>query len=258
MRVHEILVENIQGLRPLITPMYKGYELTAETGSASVDGDEAAKYLIDVMRRQAGPWLKSIRDPRSQVMYRGMKGLDPHTAVEVPTRWRGPRDTTIFYHHVFNTLLAAAGSVANRTNSVFVTGSSFQAAGYGAVYVYIPLGDFNYAWSIWQDWTHDLSSEEIWGMLLPLQRRKVLKMVQDAESSSRDSEKVEYALTQDPAFQEIVKDPASYDTKQVHKNITVDQDLVRAIQSGNEILIHSDSGLYIDSNFYRDEVIHNL
>jgi hypothetical protein len=54
---------------------------------------------------------------------------------------------------LYNTIIAKLGGVANRSNSIFVTGKREEASGYGKAYIVFPIGNFNYTWSpAWADW----------------------------------------------------------------------------------------------------------
>lgn len=74
-----------------------------------------------------------------------------------------------------------------------------------------------------------------------------LKML--AQFTSDKTTKKAKSSGTDPRTQ-ILLDPASYDVKEVAKYIKVDRDIKKAFHSGNEIMLTSTEGLYIEPQMY--------
>lgn len=126
--------------------------------------DRRALGLAKYITKYCQPWL-SQTNKGAMIVYRGFSYLGniegyrlsgqhaPLYFTRAVRQDRQPRNTNKKMHDKINTALADCGAVANRTNSVFVTGSHQQASYYGTVYVVIPVGQFKYTWSpYYTDW----------------------------------------------------------------------------------------------------------
>lgn len=108
-------------------------------------GSVYGKQLIETIKTDCKPWLQETNDGALKV-YRGVpKTLDIVTKRRVRRR-RRPRDSAPEWHKLFNGLIKEKGLVANRTNSIFVSGEPEQVYEYGEVFVILPVGNFNYTW----------------------------------------------------------------------------------------------------------------
>lgn len=116
-----------------------------------------AQKLADYLKDNCSPWLQQTNNG-DLVVYRGFN--DDSRIKKAPAfikavrQNRKPRDSYLSDHNYFNEVIRRCGKKANRSNSVFVSGSMQEAEHYGFVYIVIPIGDFNYTWSTkFSDWT---------------------------------------------------------------------------------------------------------
>ena len=130
-------------------------------------------YAIKVakfIKEHCQPWLSQTRNGY-QVVYRGLKGVnnfgedarlaDNFAFIKDVRSDRKPKDTAPSLHALFDELIAKAGKVANRSNSMFVTGSPSRAKEYGKLFVVFPVGEFNYTWSYeYEDWYNDAPADD--------------------------------------------------------------------------------------------------
>lgn len=80
-------------------------------------------------------------------LYRGINGNhDSFLYQEYPSN-RKPTHSTIILHDFLNDVFARKGFKTNRSNSIFCSGRSSDAATYGTVYVVFPKNGFNFLWS---------------------------------------------------------------------------------------------------------------
>jgi hypothetical protein len=132
------------------------------------DQDEKNRtYAIKVakfLKEHCQSWLSQTNNGYLTV-YRGLKGLgeeaDNLAFIKDVRLDRKPKDTAPSLHNLFNDLIAKAGKVANRSNSMFVTGSPSRAKEYGKLFVIFPIGNFNYTWSYeYEDWYNDAPADD--------------------------------------------------------------------------------------------------
>lgn len=227
MRINEILIEADQ-----YSPKYRRV---------------APKLLAEFIKRHCQPWLEET-DWGDTVFYRGVKHDKPAFIKKTRTD-RRPMDTPRDFHKIFDTILQAVGSVANRTNSLFCTGHKETAEIYGNVYVVIPIGPINYAWSpVWGDWTGDLSNDEdqIIGLLLP-EKQEELEQISNLP---RFNQQGDINKDRDLIIDRLFRDPKSYDTDLLNEYIKVNDQLTNAMFSDNEVMIQCGSALYIEPVLY--------
>lgn len=154
----------------------KLYEIATPSIAASPEEWHSYRERIeqDLSRRAVGlakfikmhcqPWLSQTQNGQ-KLVYRGFSRTWERKGFRLPGQQdlmyfirpvrkdRRPLNTAAAMHHKLNAELAKCGAVANRTNSVFVTGSHQQASYYGTVYIIVPIGQFNYTWSPeYSDW----------------------------------------------------------------------------------------------------------
>lgn len=113
----------------------------------NLSGDE----LIDFIIKNCRPFLHINKnlDP----LYRGMHnrgGVDVGEGyIQTVRTDRTPRDTKKVIHDYTNRYFQERGFSANRSNSLFVTGSYTQASDYGtSMFLIFPIGSFSFAWSM--------------------------------------------------------------------------------------------------------------
>ena len=132
-----------------------------------------SKKLIEFMKTNCKEWLSQTNNGDA-IVFRGLK--TPTEKFEIaftkPTRTdRKPRDSSAEDHELFNKLIKDAGLVANRENSIFVSGSFSHALGFSRSewddpYAVIPIGNFNYTWSDdLKDWTECAAGHSIENLL---------------------------------------------------------------------------------------------
>lgn len=135
-----------------------------------------------VVEEKCQPFLKAAGIDTSKpvrdwpVLYRGSDRFInvPYKIVPVRTD-RRPRDTPKETHHKFNDIIAKAGGVANRTNSIFTSGDPSAASGYGDhLYLVFPVGNFHYTYATGiHDWTGALNPLFSPPYILPISDKKV-------------------------------------------------------------------------------------
>jgi hypothetical protein len=108
------------------------------------------------------PFLKQNPNYENLPLYRGINVdkdimISPGSMVD-----RKPKDTPVPIHKAFVTAFKQAGIHANRSNSIFCTGDSFQASQYGVIYEVYPIGNFIFSWS---PKVFDLFSPDMWETL---------------------------------------------------------------------------------------------
>lgn len=115
--------------------------------------EELAKFAV----QNCQPYLDATS--RGYVLYRGFASLDSldndALAFTKPVRVdRVPRDTREPVHELFDKIIKMCGKVANRSNSLFTTSNKGVSSVYGAPYVILPIGQFNYTWhEYFVDWS---------------------------------------------------------------------------------------------------------
>lgn len=108
-----------------------------------IDNSES---IADKIEKDCQPWIQKVNP--TNFVYRGMKIKDPEHIQIINTRKdRKPKDSSWNKHHLLNILIENAGLSANRNNSAFVTSQSKMARKFGTVFIFYPIGDFNYTWS---------------------------------------------------------------------------------------------------------------
>ena len=123
----------------------------------NIDSAEDFKsYILTHCR----PWMQaSMNTP----FYRGFRNIH-YGEVMTVRQDRRPKDTGELTTNWFNKIIAAAGGVANRTNSVFTSPGIGGAKNYGVVHEVYPIGDFHYTWSTnHSDWTFDFNWQTVHG-----------------------------------------------------------------------------------------------
>lgn len=104
-----------------------------------------AETLIAEVKESCDPWLRACG---RRTVWRGMrdKTLNKWFTFNVRTN-RRPMDSSNREQEDWNRKLNDDGCTAQRHNSLFVSGDSSFAHGYGIVYAVFPVGPFYYSWS---------------------------------------------------------------------------------------------------------------
>jgi hypothetical protein len=179
------------------------------------DSEDSIAAIRKYIETNCKPW---IRESGGKFVYRGINELYAHKPVFTRNirQNRRPTDSSLELHNLFNTIIGIAGGIANRTNSMFVFGSSFQTENYGHPFYVFPIGEFHYTWSpVWHDWY-----------------------------TARDDIKAGFAG---------IRDTTVLDKKlkaKIKKHIIVDRGLPKAIAGGREIMINCKQALYVNKSDY--------
>lgn len=194
---------------------------------------ENAKLFAPKIREICSPWLEAINNNPNNVVYRGITSNHEYELLFLLEirKDRKPLDSSQKYTKMYNAIIKAGGGIANRNNSMFVSGNPEVAEAYGTRYIVMPVGDFHYTWSdSYQDWHHDI--EAVQGL-----------------------DWYHYFLKSDNIFyKHFLANPANprvYDPAKIREEFKFDTDLAYGIETGNEILIAASHGLYIDPQFYK-------
>ncbi len=207
-----------------------------------------AEKIAGYMKKNCKPWLKQTNNGKLTV-FRGLRIDDtaPMAFARDTRTNRIPKDTTKTRHQLFDLLISTAGCAANRTNSLFVTGSHSVADDYGQPFVLIPVGPFNYSWSpVYSDWTNEFYDHNMPNYLTPKGRKQVKDMANDSDDRFDD--------LMDKQQISIMSDPSNINIPYLKKRIKC-TDLQKAIKSDNEIMIQCIAGLYIRPEIYAEFVL---
>ena len=119
-----------------------------------VSMEEFARQVVEFIEERCDPYLSQVADCLSYTnnkLFRGVTTkMRPRDILDVRSAQRTdrePKDVDPWYGDVINMRIKMQGGVANRTNSIFVTGDYHQAKDYGTPVVIFPLGKFDYTWS---------------------------------------------------------------------------------------------------------------
>ncbi len=188
---------------------------------------------------------------------------------------RAPTDSPPILHKLFDNAIANAGLTANRSNSIFVTGSKDFAKKYGAVFTVFPIGEFNYTWSSRaRDWfmafhnarpldfvTVGSLTEYTYNRLLTLAKEDPLF---DQAVEKWDNDKLVQNYLEYKANINMLRgddlDPNIIDVEKIipaiHGN---DGSLWNALRTGNEVMLSAKQGyLYVPETFFWKYMVHYL
>lgn len=115
------------------------HQLTEDTGL-----DESNVW--EFIEKNCQPYLKQNPDWKTNPLYRGMSYREDIQIKNIRTD-RAPTDSTKYFHKLYNEALIENGFGLTRSNSIFCTGSSEMAYKYGEAYVIFPIGNFAFAYS---------------------------------------------------------------------------------------------------------------
>lgn len=255
MKIKDIITENEYGPEHLVK------------GAYDYDQQEVEK-VANYITKNCQPWLNQINNQKDARVFRGVdiQGMyDSPAFIRKVRHERRPKDTDQKRHQAFNHLIQAAGGIANRTNSVFVSSSQNQAAAFGSsIYSVYPIGNFEFTWSPhYQDWTEEF---EHYHMLRYLSNEKIISALkQSLELESITNAEFKFAIEdlKHDVFDgnmKVLLDRVFYGNS-LYDNIAegnisehrvqqdiLTHDLVRAINSHHEIMIHCDNVLLISAS----------
>lgn len=219
MRIKEVITEGPKG----------SYE-----GSSIIGINDYHDYYIHLANKtllyikdNCSPWLNQTKNGK-YVVFRGDQFVYSGNAVALkkvrPNR--RPSDTNLESHKVMVNLINKLGLTANRHNSAFVTSNFEEALAYGNYgYVTMPVGEFNYTWNpkISDFFVEIIDGDSRWKKLM-----------------YSTNTPLKHLLSSDDELSKIIR---SYQGD--------DGSLLKAIKSGNEIMIKAEAIILIDPNFYQ-------
>lgn len=214
--------------------------------------------LVSYIRRNCRSWLlKSNGEP----VYRGIKYTGHDIAFTKPIRAnREPRDSTPVKHLIFNEMLNRLGNV-NRENSAFVNRDSGIAGEYGHPFVFMPIGEFEYAWSPeFQDWTTDFNLHKIVKTASELYNMDIINVNKALNQRFKETGVWKDEGFRRPEARQVAKEivDEEIDMSRLASVIKVNEGLDRALRARHEIMIKADAGIYIRQSPYlriRDQLI---
>jgi hypothetical protein len=109
------------------------------------------EQLTDILRKDCDPFLRETKRVKDFV-YRGVrrvKGSHPMDGLYQikPRKDRKPVDIPIKLHDEFDELFRREFGWNVRSEGIFATGKRSTASGYGDVYLFFPIGRFDFIWS---------------------------------------------------------------------------------------------------------------
>jgi hypothetical protein len=129
--------------------------MTWPVSEAFTDEQEEAdvyKTVAHGLIYKAAEYFKEVGEP-VPLMYRGYEKFSNEPFHRPFRDNRDPKDSGLYHQSLYNDAIEAAGGVANRSNSIFVSGNMVHARKYGELYVVFPWGDFNYTYHMGvKDW----------------------------------------------------------------------------------------------------------
>jgi hypothetical protein len=189
----------------------KLYELEAGQKEAL---DNTIEQVVPMIQEHCQFALAGMREAK-QFLYRGFKSTPSIAFLGKSREDRRPSSSAATFHRNINLAFAAAGFVANRSNSIFATSNIGDASVYAAgknAYMIFPIDGFQFTWSPKID---DLYVYEY-------------RLFGDDElAHTRRSMFYNYDDASPELIQEFLK-----------KSKYTDKDFGAAVMSGNEVMIH--------------------
>jgi hypothetical protein len=239
----------------------KLFELIAKKYSPDPRNYEVMK-IVSYISRYCKPWLQQSA---GRVAWRGIRYYHEHKhrGINAPSVFvrqtrtdRNPKDSSNAFHNLYNILINVAGGTANRSNSLFVSGSTQEASYYGKVYAVFPIGSFNYTWSPeLADWYSQVEEDNEIYYFINLLKPDVQKLIKERDRATG----YELADGEILGMKELF-DANSYDPALVRQFIAVNQGLDTALDEGHEIMVSCKNAIYIEKDYYSDLVhtpLHN-
>ncbi len=234
------------------------------------------KTVTEWMIKNCQPWIEA-HNSQLTLAYRGLRG---NQDVVLPSKGeyrtnRVPTDSPKILHRLFDIAIEEANLVANRSNSIFITGEKDFAKKYGAVYVVFPIGEFNYSWSPHaKDWFMAYHNARVDDFVTV---ESLSKFTYDwflqLAKQDPEFEKVLGSWSEDKIVDHFIKykanvnmlraddlDAKIIDVKRLIQTVKGDDGtLWQALRSGNEIMLSAKGGyLYVPEMFYWKYMDHYL
>lgn len=235
--------------------------------------NDASSKIIELLNSQSSQWLREKNDHNVNALRGLAHGTSDHARWAAFTRKtrqdRRPTDSSYDQTTLMNLFIGIAGGIANRNNSLFVTGSSRKAKRYGQLYIVFPLGEYQYTWSPeFSDWYVDFTDKTSINYIkstpkaheyAKMRMEEFLKSLQDDPNLGHyEKHYFDYfkGFTDEYFRSKANKDPAFltnkniYDPQKIKKDIWVNKGLDIALSKPNEIMLYCKSALYLDPDFY--------
>ena len=136
---------NAPNKRPMTWPVKEAFKDEQEEA-------DVYKTVAQSLMRRAKDYISEVGEPMP-LLYRGYEKYSEEPFHRPYRDNREPKDSGLFHQDLYDAGIEAAGGIAKRTNSIFVTGDRSHAKPYGEVYVVFPMGKFNYTYhSRIKDW----------------------------------------------------------------------------------------------------------
>ena len=137
---------NAPNQRPVSWPVTEGFANEQEEA-------DVYKTVAQGLMRRAKNYFAEVGEP-VRLMYRGYEKFSEEPFHRPFRENREPKDSGLFHQDLYNAAIDTAGGVANRSNSIFVSGDPIHARKYGETYVVFPMGDhWNYTFHMGvKDW----------------------------------------------------------------------------------------------------------
>lgn len=111
-----------------------------------ISGIIHAPLYMKLIESECSDALQACRSVK-KLIFRGYKDDVPAAFKGKPFDKRKPTDTNVKTHEFLSDIFTAAGFKATRSNSIFCSGNSGQASGYGKIYIIFPKNGFAFNWS---------------------------------------------------------------------------------------------------------------
>lgn len=105
------------------------------------------RELLQFVEEHCQPYIRENPDFETNRLYRGMKTPNTIASINTIRKDRLPKDTARKVQEELDAEFIAQGFKAIRSNSMFCLGESYNAEEYGEVHVVYPIGNFEYTWS---------------------------------------------------------------------------------------------------------------
>lgn len=192
--------------------------------------EELEDDIVDFVHQHCKPWLNEIN--RHQIAWRGVRNPPTHNIVGFTKdirQDRQPLHSTRDDHKFMQRVLRMLKSPVHRENSVGVISSFGEASEYGKVYAFLPIGNFNYAWSPkTDDW-----------ISMP---RLMMNDATTIKPKTGDYLPIKHANG----------DISYLSEEKLKQYIYINKGLSDALGRHVEIMVSARSGLYIQGEFYID------
>lgn len=198
----------------------------SDSDFAKVMFGSAIEFSVKTIRENCQQFLAESKfyfHNKNHVLYRGTNDHNTNYFLGSSKNDRKPRDTNINIQNAIDYKLEEAGFIARRGNSTFCWGREHSARDYGNIYAIFPFDGYSYTWSTgYHDFTGDFNP------------RLYLNIPVDLYLASLNNNTLFNQLSN-----KIMSDPINMFLEETGY---MNNDLIEAIDSGNEIMIN---GKYI-------------